>query len=273
MDASIRSHRNICGSVMTAARAIHSRPINIESAEAPQRLNLAQSFNALGVFFGHVVGGALFFDPTLASRLGGEQKAVQWTYLIAALLIAMFAVVLARATLPEVLATAGPADSALRPPNNARAPGAFLLSLATIGNLVGRFTSTAVLSRVAPRSLLMVYGVLNVLLCLLVTAGLQKVSAMALIAVFFFMSPMFATIFTLGVKNLGASTKRGASIMVMAIGGGVLLPYPMGRIADAYGTPAAFLLPAVCFAVVALYGWKGAAAFDSNSAHCARRSP
>jgi FHS family L-fucose permease-like MFS transporter len=46
--------------------------------------------------------------------------------------------------------------------------------------------------------------------------------------------------------------------MVMAIGGGVLLPYPMGRIAELYGTPAAFLLPAVIFAVVALYGWKGA---------------
>lgn len=46
--------------------------------------------------------------------------------------------------------------------------------------------------------------------------------------------------------------------MVMAIGGGVILPYPMGRIADTYGTPISFLLPAAIFAVVALYGWKGA---------------
>jgi FHS family L-fucose permease-like MFS transporter len=68
---------------------------------------------------------------------------------------------------------------------------------------------------------------------------------------------MFATIFTLGVADLGRSTKRGASMMVMAIGGGVLLPWPMGKIAEAYGTPAAFLLPAICFALVALYGWKG----------------
>jgi FHS family L-fucose permease-like MFS transporter len=56
---------------------------------------------------------------------------------------------------------------------------------------------------------------------------------------------------------LGPQTKRGASIMVMAIGGGVLLPYPMGVIADSYGTPAAFLLPAAIFAWVALYGWSG----------------
>ena len=32
------------------------------------------------------------------------------------------------------------------------------------------------------------------------------------------------------------------------------------KIAELYGTPAAFLLPAACFAVVALYGWKGARA-------------
>jgi FHS family L-fucose permease-like MFS transporter len=46
--------------------------------------------------------------------------------------------------------------------------------------------------------------------------------------------------------------------MVMAIGGGAILPYPMGLIADRYGTPIAFLLPAAIFILVALYGWKGA---------------
>jgi MFS transporter, FHS family, L-fucose permease len=137
-----------------------------------------------------------------------------------------------------------------------------LLSLATVGYLVGRFTSTALLLRITPRALLTVYGLANVILCLIAAAGVQKISAIALIAVFFFMSTMFATIFTLGVRNLGASTKRGASIMVMAIGGGVLLPYPMGRLADLYGTPAAFALPAVSFAIVALYGWKGAGLDD-----------
>jgi FHS family L-fucose permease-like MFS transporter len=273
--------------------------------KASQRLNLAQSFNALGVFFGPLVGGALFFDPTMASRLGGEQKAVQWTYLIASVLIALLALVLARTRLPEVSEDRGKQLPPIGRPATAPAlwrqrhfvfgvitqalyvgaqvgigafflnlvtetwtglssrEGAFLLSLATIGYLVGRFSSTALLSRVTPRSLLTIYGLVNVMLCLLVTAGRQKVSAIGLIAVFFFMAPMFATIFTLGVRNLGASTKRGASIMVMAIGGGVLLPYPMGHIADAYGTPAAFLLPAVSFALVALYGWKGATALDA----------
>ncbi len=37
-----------------------------------------------------------------------------------------------------------------------------------------------------------------------------------------------------------------------------MLPWPMGRIADLYGATVAFLMPAICFAVVAWYGWKGA---------------
>jgi FHS family L-fucose permease-like MFS transporter len=269
---------------------------------APRRLNLAQSFNALGVFFGPLIGGALFFNPAVTASLGGEHKAVQMTYLIIAVLVLAYAVILARARLPEVR------EQVLR---TARTPkgsgschgsigslwsqkhfvygvltqalyigaqvgigayfinlatetwhgltsqqGAFLLSLATAGYLVGRFATTALLMRVSPRTLLTAYGLANVLLCLIVAAGLEKVSALALVVVFFFMGTMFATIFALGVRDLGPLTKRGASIMVMAIGGGVLLPYPMGRIAEISGTPVAFLLPALSFAVVALYGWK-----------------
>ena len=133
-----------------------------------------------------------------------------------------------------------------------------MLSAATVGYLVGRFASTALLLRVSPRKLLTVYGLVNVALTLIVAAGLEKVSPIALVAVFFFMSTMFATIFTLGTAGLGGATKRASSLMVMAIGGGVLLPWPMGKIADLYGANIAFLLPAACFAVVAWYGWRGA---------------
>ena len=136
--------------------------------------------------------------------------------------------------------------------------GAFMLSLAAIGYLVGRFFATALLLKIKPLVLLTTYGVINVVLTLVVAAGIDKVSPIALLAVFFFMSTMFATIFALGTTGLGAGTKKASSLMVMAIGGGVLLPWPMGRIADLYGANVAFLLPAACFAVVAWYGWKGA---------------
>ena len=261
---------------------------------AERRLNLAQSFNGLGVFIGPIIGGATFFGR-MGHTAGTEGlHAVQVTYGVIGVLIVLFAALVSRATLPEVAAgpsLAGGSGGLFRRrhftlaviaqalyigaqvgcgaffinavvetwPGMTSQNGAFLLSLAMAGYLIGRFATTALMARIRPRTILTAYGVINVILTLIVAAGIRHVSAVALVAVFFFMSTMFATIFTLGVKDLGEDTKRGSSIMVMAIGGGVLLPYPMGLIAQAYGTPVAFLLPCACFALVALYGWKGAA--------------
>lgn len=264
---------------------------------APRRLNLAQSFNALGVFIGPLIGGAVFFSPTTTAALGGAERAVQTVYGLIAVGVIAFAFAVWRVRLPETGladhdggAGAGQATPLLRRPHFiagvitqalyigaqvgigayfinlvtetwpglSSQQGAFLLSLAAIGYLVGRFAATALLLRVRPRVLLTVYGLINVVLTLVVAAGIQRVSAVALIVVFFFESTMFATIFALGTEGLGAETKRASSLMVMAIGGGVLLPWPMGRLADLYGAHVAFLLPAACFAVVAWYGWRGA---------------
>ncbi|HYC98708.1 sugar MFS transporter [Brevundimonas sp.] len=269
-----------------------------DPARASQRLNLAQSFNALGVFFGPLIGGAVFFSPTTTAALGGATRSIQIVYGLIAIGVVAFAIAVWRARLPETgLSDHGdamPGDAPAKPLS--RQPhfiagvitqalyigaqvgigayflnlatqnwegltsqqAAFMLSLAAIGYLVGRFAATGLLLKVRPRVLLTTYGVINVVLTLIVAAGIEKVSPIALVAVFFFMSTMFATTFALGTTGLGASTKRASSLMVMAIGGGVLLPWPMGKIADLYGANVAFLLPAACFAVVAWYGWKGA---------------
>jgi len=269
-----------------------------DPAKASQRLNLAQSFNALGVFIGPMIGGAVFFSPTTTEALGGATRSIQIVYGLIAVAVLIFAAVVWRARLPETgLSDHGetaagdvPARPLSQQPHFVAGvvtqalyigaqvgigayfinlvthnwqgltsqQGAFMLSLAAIGYLVGRFAATGLLLKVRPRALLTTYGVINVLLTLIVAAGIDKVSPIALIAVFFFMSTMFATIFALGTTGLGASTKKASSLMVMAIGGGVLLPWPMGKIADLYGANIAFLLPAACFAVVAWYGWKGA---------------
>jgi FHS family L-fucose permease-like MFS transporter len=264
---------------------------------APKRLNLAQSFNALGVFFGPIIGGSVFFSPSVTKALGGAQHSVQLTYLAIGIAVLLFALVMSRAYLPEIRhadhaptnADEGPTKSLIRQRHfvlgvmtqafyigsqvgvaaffinlttetwsgMTSQNAAYLLSIAMLAYLIGRFFTTALLLRFAPRAILTVYGVINVALCLVVSAGIERISALALTGVFFFMGTMFPTIFTLGIRDLGASTKRASSIMVMAIGGGVLLPYPMGLIGDAYGMPAAFLLPAAGFALVALYGWVG----------------
>jgi MFS transporter, FHS family, L-fucose permease len=50
------------------------------------------------------------------------------------------------------------------------------------------------LLRLAPRNVLTVYGVANVILCLIVSAGIKLVSALSLVVVFFFMGTVFAII-------------------------------------------------------------------------------
>src|SRR5579862_631644 len=72
---------------------------------ATQRLNLAQSFNALGVFFGPLIGGALFFNASTAADAGSEQHAVQMTYLAIAIAVLIYAVTLWRSYLPEIRET------------------------------------------------------------------------------------------------------------------------------------------------------------------------
>lgn len=256
--------------------------------KASFRLNLAQSFNALGVTIGPLIGGSLFFGR--GTGAAGEVT-VQATYTVIGVLVLIYAFVLSRARLPEVHDAAhggaeGPKVDLWRAthfqlgvliqalyvgaqvgvgafflnlvtetwPGVDSSQAAFLFSLAYLGYLVGRFATTALLVAIPSRAILTLYGVINVVLCVVVALGIPKASALALMGVPFFMGTMFATIFTLGVAGLGASTKRASSVMVMAIGGGVLLPYPMGLIAERFGTPSAFLLPAACFALVALYG-------------------
>jgi FHS family L-fucose permease-like MFS transporter len=131
-----------------------------------------------------------------------------------------------------------------------------LLTLALALFMAGRISGTILMSWIAPRSLLTVYAVINVALSAMVAMAIPGVSMVALIALFFFMSIMFPTIFALAVRNLGTRTKRASSYLIMSIVGGAIAPYLMGWLGDRHGMPVAYLLPAGCFAIVALYGWK-----------------
>ena len=51
-------------------------------------------------------------------------------------------------------------------------------------------------------------------------------------------------------------TEKAASLLVMAIVGGAVIPPLMGLISDASSITIAMLVPAICFAVVMLFAWK-----------------
>lgn len=84
----------------------------------------------------------------------------------------------------------------------------------------------------------------------------------ALIAVSACMSLMFPTIYGLALNGLGDDAKLGSAGLIMAIVGGAIMPVMQGALIDA-GSPLAgvhavqfsFILPLLCFLVVAGYGW------------------
>jgi FHS family L-fucose permease-like MFS transporter len=134
---------------------------------------------------------------------------------------------------------------------------AFYLLLHQTGFMFGRFVGSALMKRIAPPRLLSVFAA-GSLLCVAVAlggSGLFAVCAVVLLG--FFHSIMFPTIFALSIKNLGPLTKRGSSLLVMAIIGGAFFPAMMGRISDASSIQRAFAVPLLCYLFILYFGLAG----------------
>jgi FHS family L-fucose permease-like MFS transporter len=120
---------------------------------------------------------------------------------------------------------------------------------------VGRFSSAWLMRHFHAQRMLVVYSVINVILGIVAVARPGWFGAMCLLTTSLFMSIMFPTIFALGLKGMGEKTKTAGSLIVMAILGGAALTKLMGILFDKWGLQAAYLVPVICFAGVALYGW------------------
>ena len=125
------------------------------------------------------------------------------------------------------------------------------------GAMVGRFVGSVIMRYTKPGKLLTIHAA--AVMALVVTAMLTTghVSMWAILAVGLFNSIMFPTIFTLAIDGLGKHTGQGSGILCMAIVGGAIIPVVQGFLADSIGIQHAFILPVLCYAYIAFYGWKG----------------
>jgi len=116
-----------------------------------------------------------------------------------------------------------------------------------------RFVCTGLMSYIKPSRLLFVMAVaaIGFSLCVIFVGGL--IGVYALVAISACMSLMFPTIFGLGTQGLGEHTKLGGSGLIMAILGGALLPLSQGYLVDVQGPALSYLVPLVCFSVIAAY--------------------
>jgi FHS family L-fucose permease-like MFS transporter len=118
----------------------------------------------------------------------------------------------------------------------------------------GRLVGSAVVGVTKPHKALMVYSVINTVMMILAMSCGGWVGVAGIMASFFFMSIMFPTIFALGIRGLGEHTKFASSLLVMSIVGGAIIAPFMGQIADKRGMRDGFVIPLICFAVIAIYG-------------------
>lgn len=130
-------------------------------------------------------------------------------------------------------------------------------------NLSGRFIGTYIMKFVNTRKLLMIFGICASVCTFGAIAIQGMVGLYSLVLISLFMSIMFPSIYGIALENVDTQdTKLGAAFLVMAIVGGALMPPLQGMIIDMkeiMGLPAvnvSFLLPFVCFLVVASYGYR-----------------
>lgn len=130
--------------------------------------------------------------------------------------------------------------------------------------LTGRWIGTGLMMKFRPQDMLLVYALVNILLCGVVVLCGGMVGLYAMLGVSFFMSIMYPTQFSLALKDLGGQTKSGSAFLVMAIVGNACLPqltaYLMHVNEQMYYV--AYSVPMICFFFCAYYGWKGYKVID-----------
>jgi MFS transporter, FHS family, L-fucose permease len=142
-------------------------------------------------------------------------------------------------------------------PGTPEKTAALYLTLHQVGFMAGRFLGSAVMKKIAAPRLLSVFAAASLICATVAWLAAGLISVWAVVLIGFFHSIMFPTIFALGIKDLGPLTKRGSSLLVMAIIGGGVIPPIMGRISDASSIQTAFVVPLLCYLFILYFGLSG----------------
>ena len=133
----------------------------------------------------------------------------------------------------------------------------FYVSLYWGGSMAGRFLGSAVMRLFPAPKVLGTAGLIVVALLLTTVLSSGFFAMWSILLVGLFNSIMFPTIFTLGIANLGPLTGKGSGVLMSAAVGGAIIPVVQGAFADAMGVHPSFIVPAICYAYVVFYGFRG----------------
>ena len=254
---------------------------------ASSRLNLSQSFNGLGGLFATFAVGQFLF--------GGDERQVEVPYVVLGVAVLLIALVFSKVRLPEIRYDDGLEEKAKygREPlkriwkhkffvygviallayevaeisinsyfiNYVTGQGwmddrtaSVVLTVALAFFMVGRFGGSIVMRWIPAERMLFICGCGCVCCMMLVLMNLGRYSMIGLLGNYLFEAIMFPTIFSLALRRLGSLTKSASSVLMMTpVGGcGFLL---VGVVADATNLVIPFVIPLLCYVLVALYGF------------------
>ncbi|MCL3781948.1 L-fucose:H+ symporter permease [Prolixibacteraceae bacterium JC049] len=128
--------------------------------------------------------------------------------------------------------------------------------------LSSRFISTMLMKYFNARAMLTVFalGAITTITGAILIEG--QLGLYCLVATSAFMSLMFPTIYGIALHGLGEDSTLGAAFLVMAIVGGALMPplqgwiIDMGTVAGLAAVNFSFILPLICFIVIAIFGYR-----------------
>ncbi len=127
--------------------------------------------------------------------------------------------------------------------------------------IISRFASTALMKYFKAGTMLATFAIGGIITTSMVVLIDGMFGLYALMATSAFMSLMFPTIYGIALEGVGEDATLGSAFLVMAIVGGALMPPLQGAIID-LGTVmnwpsvnVSFILPFICFVVIAAYGF------------------
>jgi FHS family L-fucose permease-like MFS transporter len=131
------------------------------------------------------------------------------------------------------------------------------LTLHLSGFMLGRVLTAGVLKFVRAPTMLAVFAAGALVAAIVAVTASGATAVWMIVALGFFHSLMFPTIFALSLEGLGLHTKLGASLLVMSIVGGAIIPAAMGWVSDLSSIQTAFAIPLVCYAYVLYFAVRG----------------
>src|SRR5467141_2278290 len=106
------------------------------------------------------------------------------------------------------------------------------ISLYWLGAMIGRFIGSALLQKIKPGKLLAFAAIMATALVVTSVLCNGHVAMWTILSIGLFNSIMFPCIFTMGIAELGPLTGDGSGLLNMAIVGGAIIPWIVGKSGD-----------------------------------------